>query len=282
MKRDLKKDSNKVFLPNEKEALQLVQTILNRRNIPFILVGAYARDLLFSRITSKGSIRKTLDIDFGIRVRNWEAYEEIMMSLLAGGLFTEDKSRRHRLIFKKEVLIDIVPFGKISDSEGNISWPPEHDVSMNVKGFDVAYGNALDFDMGLKDKIKIASAPSLVLLKLIAWDESPETRSHDLEDISFILKNYIELIGWDSINTRGDKDIYDICDSDYDEMAARITGRDIGRLNLCGLKDSLLGILSEKNKSYYQMISILGIYYFADHDLVRKIISSLHDGINDI
>ena len=282
MKRDLKKDSNKVFLPNEKEALQLVQTILNRRNIPFILVGAYARDLLFSRITSKGSIRKTLDIDFGIRVRNWEAYEEIMMSLLAGGLFTEDKSRRHRLIFKKEVLIDIVPFGKISDSEGNISWPPEHDVSMNVKGFDVAYGNALDFDMGLKDKIKIASAPSLVLLKLIAWDESPETRSHDLEDISFILKNYIDLIGWDSINTRGDKDIYDICDSDYDEMAARITGRDIGRLNLCGLKDSLLGILSEKNKSYYQMISILGIYYFADHDLVRKIISSLHDGINDI
>jgi predicted nucleotidyltransferase len=282
MKRDLKKDSNKVFLPNEKEALQLVQTILNRRDIPFILVGAYARDLLFSGISSKGSIRKTLDIDFGIRVRNWEAYEEIMMSLLAGGLFTEDKSRRHRLIFKKEVLIDIVPFGKISDSEGNISWPPEHDVSMNVKGFDVAYGNALDFDMGLKDKIKIASAPSLVLLKLIAWDESPENRSHDLEDISFILKNYIDLIGWDSINTRGDKDIYDICDSDYDEMAARITGRDIGRLNLCGLKDSLLGILSEKNKSYYQMISILGIYYFADHDLVRKIISSLRNGINDI
>lgn len=64
---------------------------------------------------------------------------------------------------------------------------------MNVKGFDIAYSNAFDLDIGLRDKMKIASAPSLVLLKLIAWDESPERRSHDLEDIAFILKNYIDL-----------------------------------------------------------------------------------------
>lgn len=281
MKKDSKKDSPKAFLPIEQEALQSIQDILNKEKTQFILVGAFARDLLFSGVSSPGTIRKTLDIDFGISIGNWKAYEKIVRSLLSIGLFTKDESNKHRLIFKGNVLFDIVPFGKIADGAGNISWPPEHNVIMNVKGFDVAYRNALDFDIGLKDKIKIASAPSLVLLKLIAWEESPETRSHDLEDISFILKNYIDLIGWDSINARGDKDIYDICDSDYDEMAARLLGRDIGRLNLSGLKSFLLKILSEENNNYYPMISILGTYHVANHDHVRKIISSIHDGIND-
>ena len=36
MKRDLKIDSNKVLLPVEKEALQLIQDILGNQNVPFI------------------------------------------------------------------------------------------------------------------------------------------------------------------------------------------------------------------------------------------------------
>ena len=63
MKRDLKIDSNKVLLPVEKEALQLIQDSLDNHNIPFILVGAYTRDLLFSGVSSPGTIRKTMDFD---------------------------------------------------------------------------------------------------------------------------------------------------------------------------------------------------------------------------
>lgn len=50
-----------------------------------MLVGAYCRDIMQSALGHDFSLRATTDIDLGLAVANWPAYEEITEKLPAAG-----------------------------------------------------------------------------------------------------------------------------------------------------------------------------------------------------
>jgi len=114
---------------------------------PFFVVGATARDLIFEVGHGLPSKRATLDRDFGVRVSGWDEFSNLKKSLLAFGHFKETKETQ-RLLYRDEILVDILPFGGIADAKGEIRWPPDEDVVMSMVGF--AGGDWPD--MGVKSR----------------------------------------------------------------------------------------------------------------------------------
>jgi predicted nucleotidyltransferase len=106
--------------------LSIVKKVADALSIPFFVVGASARDIILNHCYGLKTPRMTKDIDLGIEIEDWEQFNQLKESLLLQEEFTTT-SVRHRLRFES-VLIDIVPFGAITDERRRISWPPEHEI----------------------------------------------------------------------------------------------------------------------------------------------------------
>lgn len=89
------------------------------------------------------------------------------------------------------ILIDIVPYGSISDDVKQISWPPDHERVMSMLGFEEAWQSALTVRLRKEPPldIRVPSMAALALLKIISWDDAYPHRSRDAEDLYFMLYN---------------------------------------------------------------------------------------------
>ena len=105
------------------DALYLLKRISESLGIPFFVVGAFSRDLILKHGYGIEPRRKTGDIDLGVEVANWEQFEKLKESLIATSQFCLTPEK-HRLRCGT-ILIDILPFGPITDKDKKISWPPE-------------------------------------------------------------------------------------------------------------------------------------------------------------
>lgn len=171
--------------------LEVVSSVANGLGIPFVVIGAAARDMVMHYAYSAEIQRATKDIDFGVQVSNWQDFNKLKQSLVAEG-FTET-TREHRLLDLENMAVDIVPFGPIKDEESNIYWPPAGDIKMKVLGFQEAFDNA-DWvrisDNPLAD-IPVAAPKGMALLKFISWmDREINYRSKDALDLAYLLSQY--------------------------------------------------------------------------------------------
>lgn len=159
--------------------------------IPFVVVGASARDIVLHYGYGARIYRATGDIDFGIQVPHWSAFEALKQSLISKG-FTETKTQ-HRMLSPSHVIIDIVPFGQVEDDNANISWPPDGDWVMNVLGFKEACDHAET--VRIQDEppvdIPVATPEGLTLLKWIAWmGRTSGERKKDAKDLIYLFTTY--------------------------------------------------------------------------------------------
>jgi predicted nucleotidyltransferase len=162
--------------------------------IPYVVVGAAARDLVLHYGYGARITRATVDVDFGIQVPDPATYEELRRRLELGGFKTTKTA--HRLSSEDGTIIDIVPFGQIAGKDGHVLLPPEETHKLNVIGFQEACANADLVTVQTKPKVTIpvASPAGLVLLKLVAWtDREAGTRKKDAADLAYLMENY-ELI----------------------------------------------------------------------------------------
>lgn len=194
----------------------IVAECATQLQIPFLVVGASARDIVLHYGYGAAVQRATADIDFALQVSSWNAFADLKNSLMANG-FSETNTA-HRLIAPNKWAIDIVPFGGVADENANIQWPPSGDFVMNVLGFQDALNNANSVrlrDTPILD-VSVASPEGMVILKLIAWmDRTADIRKKDAKDITYLLTTYekipaisdqlyreeilMELYGWDII-----------------------------------------------------------------------------------
>jgi predicted nucleotidyltransferase len=195
--------------------------------VPFFVVGATARDLIFGLGHGLPSKRATLDKDFGVRVASWGEFEKLKESLLTSGHFTQTKEVR-RLVYRGKLLIDILPFGGIADAKGEIRWPPDENVAMSVAGFEDAYRAAVRVRVRASPPLDIlvASTPGLTIMKLVSWADRPEVRSRDAIDLAQILEWYLDADNYGRL-LEAHMDLVDIEGFDYVRAGARLLGRDI-------------------------------------------------------
>jgi len=175
------------------DLFRLINRITAMLDMPYLVVGATARDIVYHHRFGTPVKRATTDIDFGIQVRSWEEFESLSQMLVSEE-FKATKSA-HRFFSPNDTQLDIVPFGLIEDEMANIQWPPNGDVEMNVLGFKEALDHSFQVKIASDPElhIPVASPRGLVMLKFIAWDgREREMRVRDAQDIAYLL-NYYEV-----------------------------------------------------------------------------------------
>src|SRR4030067_2143630 len=147
------------------EALSIVKKVADSMNIPFFVVGASARDFILKHCYGIEPPRMTTDIDLGVEVANWEKFGNLTEALKARGRFIPDENPRQRYTLDS-VLIDIVPFGPITDERRRIAWPPEHEIFMSMVGFKEAYEYSITVRLSADPAldIKLPTLPGLALM----------------------------------------------------------------------------------------------------------------------
>ena len=261
------------------DALLAIKEIANLLNIPFFIVGATARDFLLDYLHNIKAPRMTTDIDLGVKVPDWKKFKVLTDSLLADRKFTKDKEKQ-RYIYN-DILIDIVPFGDISDENKNVKWPPEHEIILSTLGFDEAYEFSVLFKLSSDPllEVRVPTIPRLAIMKLISWDEKYPDRTRDAEDLLFIMENYVDVIDQDYLY---DKEATLLEEEGFDNQIAgiRLLGRDIAKISNTDTLDKIKEILSIETaeQSHYRLIYNM-VNVHNDFDKLLFLLSKLKEGI---
>lgn len=168
-------------------AVAAVQRVAASCRVPVLLVGAYARDLLLEEWGAKASMRRTRDVDFGVKIGDWAEFKALRGSLIATGEFAEVGRNLHKVKYRGTMEVDLVPFGEIADEEGRlVCWPDEFGQEMNVLGYQEALAIAKKCPVA---PMPMVTLPAFVGLKILSWNDGPERRAKDASDLGFVLKN---------------------------------------------------------------------------------------------
>ena len=199
-----------------------IQRVASALNIPLLIVGATARDIILVHGYNAAIERGTRDVDFGLEVQSWEHYQKMRDTLIQLG-FTAHPKKTHQLnTTDSDGLpweIDLIPFGGVSDADGQITWPPEHAFQMSVLGFDEVYKHAWHVLLTREPalSVKVASPAGILLLKLIAWTErGREYQGKDAIDIYYVIKHYGKIP--DVFEALYEREYMDL--QNYDDMKA--------------------------------------------------------------
>jgi predicted nucleotidyltransferase len=215
-------------------------------NIDFYLIGALAREAWYGQ--SKEQLRVTKDIDFAVLVQTTQQYEELRDYLTEKKGYTRYKGNAFVLISPKKTQVDILPFGEI-EREGIVEIQSRGLSQISVDGFKEVHESGTEpLTTATGHKFKVATLPSILLLKLIAYDDRPEVRLKDAGDISWIIMHYFDLQAPLIYAKHGDifkRD--DIDDMSSQQICATVIGREIKAIIATNeeLKQRLLRILAE-------------------------------------
>jgi predicted nucleotidyltransferase len=233
------------------DALYFLKRIADSFGIPFFVIGAFSRDLILKHGYGIEPRRKTGDIDVGVEVANWEQFEKLKESLIATSQFslTPDKQR----LRCGTILIDILPFGPITDEDKKISWPPEHELMMSRVGFEEAYEHSVTVRLGSDPEldIKLASLPGLAIMKLISWKEKYPNRKRDADDLLLIMNKYEEAGNSERLY---EEDLPLLQEEGFDIKLAgtRLLGRDMARISNPATFRIIKGILDAETEEMGQ------------------------------
>lgn len=158
--------------------------------IDFYLVGATARDVWMKGIHDLPPKRATSDIDFGIMIKDSFVFDDLKSYLIEEEGFIPSKGNEFVLIWKDKSQVDLIPFGDL-ESEGIVTVKGTGFTSMNVEGFKEVYEQASEEIITEDQRFKVCTLPGIVILKLIAWDDRPEVRRDDIDDIAEIASQFL-------------------------------------------------------------------------------------------
>lgn len=217
--------SKELSNPELKDILQALNTFFQSKKIDFYIVGATARDILLTNLYGLIPERKTMDIDIAIAISNWEEFEIIERELPQRKYFEKDSYQKQRFIYKGFYAIDVIPFGKIAQKDGNIYWPPDGVIAMSVSGFPEIAAATISVSIDNEFDIKVSSLSGFFLLKLMAWKDRHLYSAKDAYDIALILDHYIEINEQRAVQEH--YDLYEAEPFDQIEASGRLIARDI-------------------------------------------------------
>jgi predicted nucleotidyltransferase len=116
-------------------------------------------------------------------IESWTRHEELKTAFMASGHFEQRGKAAHRLHYRspgigEQMWLDVVPFGGVQDEGGEIAWPTDQSVRMNVAGFVQALDAAVPVRFAAHLMVPVASLPSHA------------TDRKDAIDLIFLLASY--------------------------------------------------------------------------------------------
>ena len=245
---------NHIILPLVSEMLREMATVFRKFDIDFYLVGAIARDIHLSANDDLYSPRRTNDVDLAITITNEAQYNEVMTALIGTGLFGPADHEPIKLIYKKGLEVDLLPFGAIEASNRNVTLTNPTFV-LNMPGFTEIYPFVSEHQITEGQTVKVCTMEGIVLLKLIANNDRPQ-RTKDVADIDHIIQSYFQLNDDDIYMNHFDiMEFYETAENDYIQLVcSRLIGRKMAILlkESPALKLRVAGILAKKETPRWQ------------------------------
>ena len=215
--------------PEITEMLYALQRGLEKFGIDFYLVGAVARNVWMTGINNIAPRRTTGDIDFAVLINDKGVYEALKTYLIITEGFQPYKGNEYVLIWKENLEVDLLPFGAIDDEDAKFNSNGLGSTSISLQGFSEIYNDGLPtLDLEGKHQFKFCTLPGIVLLKLIAWDDRPETRRDDIKDISDILNHFFDMN--DNEIFENHHDLFEKEEASLKHIAARVMGREMSKI----------------------------------------------------
>lgn len=178
------------------------------------MVGAFARDIIQEQIFGGKRGLHTKDIDIGILLPDWSAYEKVIAELTQQRGFRAGRLV-HEFFSPTNIQTDILPFGSVENNR-SISFPSAPHFGINMMGFAEAWEYRLTVNLDGKQELNIPSATGIIMLKLIAWNDrhpQPVSLKH-ITDIGELLESYY-FGTYDEVNDDPRfADVYDILGDD--------------------------------------------------------------------
>lgn len=203
-----------------KPLFEALERGFNHLNIDFYLVGATARDTWFARKGIK--TLSTKDVDFAVYISSKEDYEKLREYLSYKEGFIVSSQNQFVLFNPEGIQVDLLPFGAI-DVEGKLMIDGEGLAKIAVNGFREVYESGTDI-VHFEDEqsFKVCTLPGIVILKLIAYDDRPEFRQKDIQDVALIVKHYFDIES--DVIYESHADLFED-QIDLSLIAARVLGR---------------------------------------------------------
>lgn len=226
---------------------------LRLRDIPYLLAGGMAREILLHYGHGCPPGRATTDVDFGVTLPDWGAYLALRQGLTESGRFRPDPTETQRMIHTNletgvETKVDLVPFGAIADASGAIAWPPDGSHVMRVIGYSQALSTAIHLRLDETHSVPLASAAGLAMMKLVTWADRGEARlGRDAMDFLEIARQHAHLLT--------DKELYDDFPEAMESYAFRpepaaawILGKQVAALAADRLRAVVLGAILPESR----------------------------------
>lgn len=232
-----------------------------------MLIGAGARRLSLELRRNISGARATKDWDFGVRIGSWAEWTLLRDRLIAepGPLF-EKSSQPHRLVHRRGRLLDIVPFGGIESTPGEITWPDKMRMSVRGLAESERLTEAIEVEPGLC--VDVASVPSWALLKLEAYrDRRQRGETKDIQDFAWLLDNYEqagdELRVHDELSHFVQSDLIAV-----EDAGAMLLGKDVAAAHTRAMIGPLAAVLVEAEDPYSRLVNdVLAGRYNPDREV---------------
>ena len=187
-----------------------------------MLVGAHCRDILQSAYGHGFPLRATSDVDLGLALANWAAYDELAAKFPSTG----DTGIR---CGSGRTPADLWPLGRVADPGGSVT-PTTRREPMSVWGFAEVFAAAQPLNLPTAGTIRTPTAAGYAALKLAAWlDRSAYGEYKDAADIGTVLYWYSKSSDIENriYETRHGQELLVQEDLDDAAAAARALGNDI-------------------------------------------------------
>jgi predicted nucleotidyltransferase len=211
-------------------AIRQIDEIARRHETAYFLAGATAREIMLHHVFGRPPGRRTLDVDFGIAVRDWDHFTLLKTALVEQAGFQPHARMVQRITYPSHpaVVVDLIPFGGVETAERTIAWPPQEDIVMRVTGFSDGLESAIPVRLEPKLVIAVVSLPLLLVLKLFAWmDRKHEKR--DAPDIYTLLRQYGDAGNEDRLYGENIS-MLEAEGHDFELAGARLIARDAARV----------------------------------------------------
>jgi predicted nucleotidyltransferase len=245
MKNKLKINLSGARFKNFKSMFNSLEKGLAALDIDFFILGALARDMHFSNESI--NTRTTADVDLAVYInsRDEELYQELRKKLIEKYDFVESKSNNLALTSKDGTTLDLLPFGELEVADGVIV-SGQGLSSIRVNGFKEVHLNGLDeVDSDELGSFKVAKLSSIILLKLIAFDDRPEMRGNDPQDVASIISHYFDLNS--EYIYENHQDLFEADKTTLENIASSVIGREIREVIAENerLNDRIIAILED-------------------------------------
>jgi predicted nucleotidyltransferase len=255
-----------------------VQAVATALDVPVMITGAFARDLLIHYAHGINPTRQTEDVDFALAVADWPAFVNLKQRLVGTGRFRDVPGAQQRLRHVSDLPVDLVPFGGVETASRQVDWPPGGEFRMDVFGFREALASAWTVGLPKGVEASVVSLPALALLKLITWqDRHYRAPKKDALDLMLVVADYLDLGNqerlWNKFPTWTEAD-----DFDTRRAGARMLGVDIADLLDDAGRDRVAVTLAEQSDTdtpglLPQEMNPL------DADLARSLLRSVLEGL---